>query len=146
MKKKSNFPKSIIVTDSEIMTERAGFLFAENLETGALVGLYGEFGSGKTVFTRGIARYLGIEGPITSPSFTIVQEYDGDNIRLYHIDLYRINDEESALNFGIEDVLQSNDSITVIEWADRIPSLIGSSFINVFITSYGINQRIIKIE
>ena len=98
---------------------------AENIESekfpGMVICLNGELGSGKTVFVKGFAASLGIEDNITSPTFTIVKEYMSGEMPLYHMDVYRINDNEEI---GIEDYL-TQDGVCIIEWAelilDRLP-------------------------
>ena len=82
-----------------------------------VIALHGELGSGKTCFVRGIARCLGIRRIITSPTFTIINEYGGEH-PLYHIDLYRIAGPDEALAFGIEDYFEAG-GIAAIEWAER---------------------------
>ena len=100
-------------------------MLAENIESekfpGMVLCLNGELGSGKTVFVKGFAASLGIEDNITSPTFTIVKEYMSGEMPLYHMDVYRINDNEE---FGVEDYL-TQDGVCIIEWAelilDRLP-------------------------
>jgi hypothetical protein len=89
------------------------------------VALHGDLGAGKTVLTRGIARGLGITEPVTSPTFTIVQEYRrADGQWLYHLDMYRIRSEDDALAFGIEEFLFAPNAVTVVEWPERIAGLL----------------------
>ena len=100
-------------------------MLAENIESekfpGMVICLNGELGSGKTVFVKGFAASLGIEDNITSPTFTIVKEYMSGEMPLYHMDVYRIGDNE---DFGVEDYL-TQDGVCIIEWAelilDRLP-------------------------
>ena len=104
---------------------RDTLMLAENIESekfpGMVLCLNGELGSGKTVFVKGFAASLGIEDNITSPTFTIVKEYMSGEMPLYHMDVYRINDNEE---FGVEDYL-TQDGVCIIEWAelilDRLP-------------------------
>jgi len=114
----------IIISRSEKETFRLGAAFAQALQMPAAVGLYGELGAGKSVFVRGVASFLGITEPIVSPTFTLVQEYPFSAGRLFHLDLYRIDNEEDAFNFGIEDYFMQADSLTFVEWAERLPSLL----------------------
>ncbi len=109
---------------SEEETEALGSALAETLCGGAQIALHGDLGAGKTVFTRGLARGLGIQDPVTSPTFTIVQEYIGDTLRLYHIDLYRLHGVHDALAFGIEDFLEDDSAVIAIEWSERIEELL----------------------
>jgi tRNA threonylcarbamoyladenosine biosynthesis protein TsaE len=96
-----------------------------------VVALHGELGSGKTCFAQGIARALGIERPVTSPTFTIIHEYAGRR-RLCHIDLYRVRGPEEALALGFMEYLNA-DAITVIEWAERAGELIPDTAVHVYL-------------
>jgi len=107
-------------------TEGIGRMLAQRLTVPATVALHGDLGCGKTVLARGIARGLGVAEPITSPTFAIAQEYAcPQGIWLYHLDLYRIDDEEQALAFGIDEYLFAADAVCVLEWPERIPHLLG---------------------
>jgi len=98
---------------------------ARLLRPGMVLALQGELGTGKTVLTRGIARGLGIDEPLTSPTFTIAQQYAWrENLWLFHLDMYRIDGAEAAIAFGIDDYLFAPDGITVIEWPERIQDLL----------------------
>ena len=116
---------TIIETADAAGTEALGRRLAGVLPPGAVLTLYGDLGAGKTVLARGIARGLGITEPVTSPTFTIVQEYRAPGGRwLYHLDLYRIRDDADALAFGVEEYLFNPAAITVVEWPERIPGLL----------------------
>lgn len=88
--------------------------FAANLRGGDVVLLSGELGAGKTTFTKGIALALGVKEEVTSPTFTIIKEYDGDNLRLYHMDMYRLSGDITEL--GFEEYLGNKNGVSVIEW------------------------------
>jgi len=104
-------------------TERLGFLLGEILTRGDIIALAGELGTGKTTLVRGMARGMGFEdGEVASPSFTLVNEYQGP-YPLFHIDLYRIKDEKELLGIGYEEYI-SGDGVAVIEWADRVPQAV----------------------
>ena len=103
---------------------------ARGLSPGAVVALTGELGAGKTCFVRGMARALGIASPVTSPTYTLVNEYAGAT-RLVHIDLYRIKTPADAVGIGLEEYMEHTDSIMVIEWADRAAALIPAHAIRV---------------
>ncbi len=132
------------ISNQEYETEKKGACFAKTLTCGTTLALCGEFGVGKTVFTRGIARGFGVELPITSPSFTIIQEYECAGKTLYHLDLYRIETEDSALAFGIDEFINNKNAITVIEWGDRIPNLLDSDCIVINFESASPDQRVIR--
>jgi tRNA threonylcarbamoyladenosine biosynthesis protein TsaE len=108
-------------------TEAIGAALAKTLSGGAILALHGDLGAGKTVFSRGIARGLGIDEPVCSPTFTVVQEYQGTRWRFYHVDLYRLQGVDDALAFGLEDYLEDPDAIIAIEWSERISELLSSS-------------------
>jgi tRNA threonylcarbamoyladenosine biosynthesis protein TsaE len=97
--------------------------WAAGLVGGEIFALHGVLGAGKTQLAKGLARGLGFRGDVTSPSFTIVHEYRGGRLPMYHLDLYRIRNEKEAIDIGIEEYLPG-DGVTVIEWAERIPSIL----------------------
>lgn len=94
--------------------------FSMNLAAGDLVAFYGQLGSGKTFFIKALCKALGMEQEATSPSFTIINEYEtSGNIMIYHFDFYRIENEGELLNLGLDEFFY-NDYICLIEWADKI--------------------------
>ncbi len=105
----------------------------------SLIALMGDLGSGKTVFTQGIGKGLGIKGRIRSPSFVIINEYPGD-IPLYHFDLYRISQEEVE-TLGYEEYFYAPKGVVVIEWADVIPYLLPPQYLEVRIKIDDFAQR-----
>jgi tRNA threonylcarbamoyladenosine biosynthesis protein TsaE len=106
-----------IVSRTEEETSAAGERLARRLGTGAVVLLYGDLGAGKTAFVRGLARGLGAPaGDVTSPTFTLVQEYHG-RMTLHHVDLYRLEPAEVA-DLGLDE-LASGNAVVAIEWAER---------------------------
>ena len=114
-----------VTTHSPEETEALGKRIGRFLRPGIVVALYGDLGTGKTVLTRGIARGLGISEPVTSPTFTVAQEYPTENGRwFFHLDMYRLADAEAAIAFGIEEYLFSPEAITVVEWPERIEDLL----------------------
>jgi tRNA threonylcarbamoyladenosine biosynthesis protein TsaE len=109
-----------IVTVSEAETSRVGRGFAARLVPGATILLEGELGAGKTAFVRGIAEGLGIDpAEVSSPTFTLVQEYRGGRLPLYHVDLYRLNTLEVG-DLGLDDEAMEA-GVVAIEWPDRLP-------------------------
>jgi tRNA threonylcarbamoyladenosine biosynthesis protein TsaE len=110
-------PADIVITRSEEETSAAGEQLAGRLGGGAVVLLYGDLGAGKTAFVRGLARGLGgPPGDVSSPTFTLVQEYPG-RITLYHVDLYRLEPKEVD-DLGLEEIVLG-DGVVAIEWAER---------------------------
>lgn len=140
-------PETFIHSESESDTEDLGNRLGLTLRGADVVALHGDLGAGKTVFARGVARGLGVDEPICSPTFTVVQEYEGTTLRLYHIDLYRLTGIDDALAFGIEDYLEDSASATVIEWSERIEELLsGLDVIHVEIrhAQNGRNLRVFR--
>ena len=109
---------------SEEMTLSLGERLAKVLRPGMVVSLDGDLGCGKTVISRGVARGLGITEAVTSPTFTDAQEYRYGGGYLYHLDMYRIPDENSALAFGIDEFIFNPNAITLVEWPERIAALL----------------------
>jgi len=99
-----------------------GVQCAALLRRGDVLALAGDLGAGKTHFTKGIAAGLGVECDITSPTFTLIHEYPGGRLPLFHIDLYRLEDEDEVLGIGLDEYLDG-DGVTVIEWADKFAAL-----------------------
>jgi tRNA threonylcarbamoyladenosine biosynthesis protein TsaE len=131
-------------SQGESETKTIGRRIGSRLKKGDIVCLYGELGSGKTTLVKGIASALGIqEKDITSASFTIITEYETP-VPFYHIDLYRISDDEID-GLGLEEYLESQ-GICVIEWAERAGSLIPEGAIKVFLRGIDESTREIEIK
>lgn len=105
-------------TASAQETEQLGQRLGRQLKPGAVIAYSGDLGAGKTAFTRGLARGLGIEDPITSPTYTIVNEYPG-NIPLFHFDMYRLTSSEDLFDIGWEDYL-TRGGVIAVEWSERV--------------------------
>lgn len=103
------------ITHNDSETAQAASRLAAMLVPGDVVILRGEMGVGKTVFTKGLCTALGVTDIVTSPTFTVVNEYDGAQMPVYHFDLYRIEEEDELLEIGFEEYLQ-NGGVCVIEW------------------------------
>ena len=110
---------SKIITNNESETKSIGFEFAKTLKDGDIITLDGDLGAGKTVFTKGICEYFKVKDYVTSPTYTIVNEYKGDK-DIFHFDIYRITDEEELYNIGFYEYLESK-AIKIVEWAVNIP-------------------------
>ena len=132
-----------IVSKSEKETEAAGEKFAAALEDGAVVALYGDLGAGKTAFVRGMARGLGIRARISSPTFTIVNEYAGER-ELFHFDMYRLGSADELFDIGWEDYL-SRGGVCAVEWSENVSDAFEGDEITVRITKSGEQERIIEI-
>jgi len=116
------------------------------LNTSAVLAFFGDLGAGKTCFIQGVARALGIQRPVNSPTFTIINEYREGRLPLYHIDLYRIHSEDEALDLGLDEYIYGT-GITAIEWSERIEGLLPDGTIRISI-EWGKtpDDRIIRIE
>ncbi len=132
-----------IISRSESETEAAGERLARTLPDGAVVALYGDLGAGKTAFVRGMARGLGIEGRVSSPTFTIVNEYLGAR-ELYHFDMYRLASAEELFDIGWEDYL-SRGGICAVEWSENVSDAFEGDEITVRIEKTGDELRTITI-
>lgn len=117
----------IIETFSPDETFRLGEKLAVKARPGELYTLVGDLGSGKTVLTQGIAKGLGIKGPVSSPTFTIVQVYEEGRMPFYHFDVYRIGDVEEMDEVGYEDYFYGQ-GLTIVEWANLIEEILPSRY------------------
>ena len=113
----------MFISGSESETASLGAEYAANAGAGDVFALRGELGAGKTAFVKGFVAALGSNEPVTSPTFTLLHEYRGGRLPVYHFDFYRLNDRESLLQVGADDYF-FGDGISVVEWADRFPDLI----------------------
>ncbi|MGI6432320.1 MAG: tRNA (adenosine(37)-N6)-threonylcarbamoyltransferase complex ATPase subunit type 1 TsaE [Sphaerochaetaceae bacterium] len=132
------------ITASETESALVGTQIAATLQSGAVVSLRGPLGSGKSVIARAIARALGITEPIVSPTFTLIQEYQG-TLPLYHMDLYRLQGIDEFEGIGAEELLDS-DAIVLIEWSEIIDAILPKHTLFVSLEITGANQRIITVE
>lgn len=113
----------VIESNSPEVTFRLGKEMGEKAYPGQVFTLTGDLGTGKTVFTQGLAKGLGIEEPVNSPTFTIVQVYDGGRMPFYHFDVYRISDAEELEEVGFDDYVMG-EGVSLIEWADLISEIL----------------------
>lgn len=121
-------------------TEEFGLFLGENLEKGMTVCLNGDLGAGKTTLTKSIAKGMGIDDYVTSPTFTIVNEYYGP-INLYHIDTYRLDDEVDVDYLGFDEYFYS-DGVTIVEWAEKIKYALPENYLELDISSNGEKREI----
>lgn len=134
-------------SDSYEETQKIAAEFASKLNRGDIVTLDGDLGAGKTAFTGGLAKGLGISGYVTSPTFTIVNEYHGGSIPLFHFDVYRLSSMDELYDIGWEDYI-CRGGICVIEWADIIRDELSPPYYEVRITKTNCadDERQISIE
>ena len=111
------------ISNSASESAAIGRQLAKEVDAGSILALKGELGSGKTQFTKGLVAGLGSSVPVTSPTFTIIHEYTGGRLPVYHFDFSRLENRESVAHLGLDDYF-FGDGVSVIEWADRFPELI----------------------
>ena len=107
------------VTHSPAETENLGAALAERLQPGTVIAYTGDLGAGKTAFTRGLARGLGYREPVTSPTYTIVNEYLGGRLPLFHFDMYRLASSDDLWDIGWEDYLERG-GVCAVEWSENV--------------------------
>ena len=112
-----------IISHSPAETFEFGRALAASLRCGDVLALCGDLGAGKTHFVKGLAAGLGAPAEVTSPTFTLIHEYTGGALPLYHVDFYRLDETGDALKIGIDEYLDG-DGVTAIEWADKFADLI----------------------
>lgn len=132
------------ISKSAEETEAIGKELGSKLKKGQVISLRGSLGAGKTVFAKGIARALGINESIVSPTFTLVQEYDGAE-KLYHLDIYRLSGEDEFESMGGEEFLYP-DGITLIEWSEKIEDMLPDDTLFVNIEIEDNQDRVIEIK
>jgi tRNA threonylcarbamoyladenosine biosynthesis protein TsaE len=134
-----------VISHSLDQTRRIGQRLAALLRPGDLILLEGPFGAGKTTFTQGIARGLGIEsGYITSPTFTLINEYAAP-LPLYHVDLYRLDDAAQALDLGLHEYI-GGPGVTVIEWPERAAGLLPEERLTVYLSDIAETKRALRFQ
>ena len=133
----------IFETHSPEETERVGQALAQRLTTGAVIAFEGDLGAGKTAFTRGLAKGLGCKEPVTSPTYTIVNEYLSGKLPLFHFDMYRLTCADDLFDIGWEDYLQRG-GICAVEWSENVAAALEEPII-VSIRKTGENSRTITI-
>jgi tRNA threonylcarbamoyladenosine biosynthesis protein TsaE len=150
-------PSLDLVSNSADQTREIGARLGRRLRTGDLVLLHGDLGAGKTTLAQGIARGLGVAGPIQSPTFTLVNEYQrridrdsdssgGEPVRLYHLDLYRLAGDADLDSFGFDDYLAPTDGVSLIEWPERAATRLPDSYLLVRLEHLGDGKRRLVIE
>lgn len=134
---------SEIITHSPEETERLGETLAELLPLGTVVALRGELAAGKTCLVRGMAKKYARGEIVSSPTFTIVNQY-GQNPALYHVDLYRLETVSEVRDLGYEELFEP-DGVTVVEWAERAESLLPEKRLDIYLEVIGENDRRLKL-
>ena len=132
------------ITNSPSETEAVGAALAKCLKPGAVIAYRGDLGAGKTAFTRGLARGLGVREPVTSPTYTIVNEYLSGKYPLFHFDMYRLASSDDLFDIGWEDYLDRG-GICAVEWSENVADAMENAIV-VTIEKLGEDTRRITIE
>lgn len=132
-----------IISNSELETVKAGRALARHLTPGSIVALFGDLGAGKTSFVRGLADGLSLNARVTSPTFTIVNEYNG-SVPLFHFDMYRLRGSDELFEIGWDDYLERG-GVVAVEWSENIEDAFPENTIRVRIEKTGDMSRRIEI-
>lgn len=132
-----------LITRGEEETIKVGEELASKLRPGSVVALYGEMGAGKTCFIKGVCRGLGVREEVTSPSFTLLNLYQG-RLLVYHFDFFRIQTPEEAWDIGFEEFIYQ-DGVSLIEWAEKVRDILPEGRIEVFLKRINKDLREIQI-
>ena len=134
------------ITHSPDETRALGRTLAQALQGGAVVAFTGDLGAGKTAFVSGMAEGLGIEERVTSPTFTIVNEYEGGRLPLFHFDMYRLGSADELFHIGWEDYL-ARGGVCAVEWSENVAEALEEDAVRVDIArGEDDNSRVIRIE
>jgi tRNA threonylcarbamoyladenosine biosynthesis protein TsaE len=132
------------ITNSPQETEALGQKLGQKLPAGTVIAYRGDLGAGKTAFTRGLARGLGIQDPVTSPTYTIVNEYLGGRVPLFHFDMYRLHSADDLFDIGWDDYLE-RQGICAVEWSENVAEALEDPLV-VTICKTGEESRKITLE
>ena len=135
-----------IYLDGEEQTKEIGYKLGKLLTPGSVICLIGDLGAGKTTMTQSLARAIGVDDYITSPTFTIVNEYNSPEINIYHFDVYRLNDIDEFYAIGVEEYFEKG--ICIIEWGEIIENALPKDYIKISFSRNQTeeNKRILNIE
>ena len=127
-------------------TQQFAFELCKLLKGGEVITLNGDLGAGKTTFTQFLAKEFGIKEPVTSPTFTLMNQYLDGRLKLYHFDMYRIEEIDEILETGLTEYFGNADAVCMIEWAENIKPLLPKNLITINITKLGETERLFEVE
>lgn len=134
-----------IITNTSKETENFAYRLASNLKGNEILAFYGDLGAGKTTFIRGIARFFNVENLVSSPTFSLVNEYQNENVKIYHFDMYRVHSLEDLESTGFFDYM--DDGIFLVEWSENIDEYLPENVIKIKIEKLNSeNGRTITVE
>ena len=131
------------ISKSPADTDQLAAWLAERAFAGAVIGLDGDLGAGKTAFSQSFARHLGVKGVVNSPTFTIIKEYEG-RLPLYHMDVYRLSQDE-ADELGLDEYF-FGDGVCLVEWSRLISELLPDDYLHIQIETLGLSERSITVK
>jgi tRNA threonylcarbamoyladenosine biosynthesis protein TsaE len=135
-----------MISHSEQETSQIAADFAQAVSAPKVITLCGDLGAGKSCFARAFLKSLGVQGAITSPTFSLVNLYESDTgIQLAHMDLYRLEDDEEAYQAGIEEILHDPNTISLVEWPERLSWMLPKGYLQVNISHQGDDKREIEL-
>ncbi|MBR1966234.1 MAG: tRNA (adenosine(37)-N6)-threonylcarbamoyltransferase complex ATPase subunit type 1 TsaE [Lentisphaeria bacterium] len=135
-----------IISRSENDTAKLAQELASKLPRGTVIALYGDLGAGKTVFSRAFAKAIGVKETVSSPTYTIIQEYLlDDGGYFYHLDLYRIKNSRDALAFAVDEYLNDGNAYALVEWPERIEDILGADTLIININHLSDTEREISV-
>lgn len=132
------------ISKSEKDTYNLAKKFSKKLKGGEIIILNGELGAGKTTWTKGLCKALGVKENVTSPTFTLMNIYESGKLKLYHFDMYRIEDQSEAQELGLQELFSSG-AVCVIEWAENIKDILPKNLITINITKINETKREFEI-
>ena len=138
--------EEIIITNNKEETAVLAEHLAKTLKGGDFLAFYGDLGAGKTTFIQGLAKGLGIEKRIISPTFIIMRSYDSRFKTFYHVDLYRTQSKHDLLGIGLDQIIQDKNNIVAVEWSEKMGDLMPKNRIEIRLKYLGDNQREINIR
>ena len=138
--------EEIIITNNKEATVALAQNFAKTLKGGDFLAFYGDLGAGKTTFIQGLAKGLGIEKRIISPTFIIMRHYALKFKNFYHVDLYRTQSKHDLLGIGLDQIIQDKNNIVALEWAEKMGEMLPKNRIDIHLEYLGDDQRKIVIK